>query len=136
MSKKTAIFSILALMLMTYLGTGDIASAFEDKWDQSVKIVLNLSTYGFGTPDQRYAIETMLAKMDRFIKKNNAGEVKESNFVGGGQHIIYIIGPDADRIYSIVEPILKEFPVTRSAVITKRYGDISNPDAREEIINF
>lgn len=133
MSKKN-MFILIPVIIMTLCFVLD--SRAEDRWGQSVKIVLKLSKYGFGTPDQRYAVDNMSTKMDRLVKKNKAGQIQENSSIGSGQHVIYIIGPDADKIYSLIEPVLKEFSVTRGAVITKRYGDQQDAEAREEIVNF
>lgn len=44
----------------------------------------------------------------------------------------YLYGPDADALFAVVAPILRESPLACGAEIRLRYGDVLDDSAREE----
>lgn len=45
-----------------------------------------------------------------------------------GEAVIYLYGPDADRLYTAIEPTLRDAPIPPGSYAVKRYGE---PGARE-----
>jgi hypothetical protein len=50
---------------------------------------------------------------------------------GEGRCVLFMYGPDADRLFAVVEPILKAAPLPREGFAIKRYGDVKDHDAVE-----
>ena len=42
--------------------------------------------------------------------------------VDGSDGTFYMYGPNADRLYKVVEPVLRTIPFMKGAVVTLRYG--------------
>jgi len=45
-------------------------------------------------------------------------------------------GPDADRLFGVVEPILKAAPLARGGFAIKRYGDAKDLNAVEARVDL
>jgi hypothetical protein len=58
---------------------------------------------------------------------SSVGEL-DGNEIGPDGAVIYLYGPDADRLFSTIEPALKSAPVSAGSYAIKRYG---GPGARE-----
>ena len=65
-----------------------------------------------------FALEQMLAEA---IDAARAGEFAGNEF-GENQLTVYAQGPDADRLYAAMEPVLRAFP-PRPAQVVLQYGD-------------
>lgn len=59
----------------------------------------------------------------------------DGNEFGEGEAVLYCYGPDAGRLFAGIEAELRAFPA-RPAYAQHRYGDVSDPDAREQRIDF
>jgi hypothetical protein len=97
----------------------------QPKSDECVLIHLD----GAGLPDQVYqecdlsTLEDMLAEA---IERSHAGEL-DGNEIGPMETTIFTYGPDADRLYRAMEPVLKEYPLSRNARIVIRKGGPGSP---------
>jgi hypothetical protein len=77
--------------------------------------------------------DALLALQDRIaiaIDESVVGEF-DGDLVGQGECILYMYGPDADRLFEAVEPLLKSFALGSSGYAIKRYGDVYDSNARE-----
>jgi hypothetical protein len=96
---------------------------------------LKLSDNEFGTKEEFHRIEDLCDDLKVAIDAHNAG-VFDGNEFGQGEATLYMYGPDADVLFSVVEPVLKGSPLTMGAWAIKRYGEIGDLDANEVRVDF
>ena len=65
------------------------------------------------------------------IEKAKAGEF-DGNEVGGGEQVLYMYGPDAERLFAAVRPVLASLPPPAGSYAVLRWGAADDPKAREE----
>ena len=75
---------------------------------------------------EKYDLSTLEDQLIEAIENNKAGEV-DGNEMGEGFTKIYTYGPDADRLYGVVEPVLRAYPLCRNARIIIRKGGPGSP---------
>jgi hypothetical protein len=51
--------------------------------------------------------------------------------VDGSDGTLYMYGPDADKLFAVVRPLLESTPLLKHVVVTLRYGNVNDPHARE-----
>jgi hypothetical protein len=61
-----------------------------------------------------------------------AGEFDGDEF-GGGECILFMYGPDTDKLFSAIQPIMKDWQALVGGYAIKRHGP---PGARSEKIDF
>lgn len=63
-------------------------------------------------------------KLTSAIEAQRAGEFDGDEVATDGSHeaTLYMYGPDADRLFEVVRPILEATPFMRGASVIKRYG--------------
>ena len=93
-----------------------------------------LSDDEFGGVEER---ESFFALEDRLIDAIAAARVGEldGHEFGGGEAVIYMYGPDGDRLFDSVEAILRAHG-SRPAACTVRYGPAADPTARQRRIDL
>ena len=89
---------------------------------------LRLSNDGFGTDDDRVAIWALEDEMESALAEAPAGELDGDEF-GQGECVLFLYGPNADRLFAVVEPYLKSSPTASGGFAIKRYGDVSDVNA-------
>jgi hypothetical protein len=89
--------------------------------DHCVLAILKLSDDAFGTSDERAAIHALSDQLEHAIASSNAGAFDGDEF-GGGQCTLFMYGPDAERLFSSIESILRVSPVCQGATVIKRFG--------------
>lgn len=71
-------------------------------------------------------LDLLFATEDRLeaaILAAKAGELDGHEIaVDGTDGTFYMYGPDADKLYKAVEPVLRATPFLKGAVVTRRYG--------------
>jgi hypothetical protein len=78
--------------------------------------------FAYGSTDLTRLFE-LEDKIEAAIKRSNVGEYDGHEIAtDGSDGILYMYGPSADRLFEIVEPILKQTDFMQGAVVTKRYG--------------
>lgn len=97
---------------------------------QGVIVYLPLSDNEIGSPDEREALFDLQEQMMQAIADAGAGEF-DGDLWGEGECILYMYGSDADRLFAAIEPLLKSCPLASGGYAVKRYGEASDPDARE-----
>jgi hypothetical protein len=100
----------------------------------AVIIGYSLSDEQHGTVEEREAIFALEDRLAALIDAQKLGE-HDGNEFGGGEAAIYGYGPDAGRLFAGIESELRAFPA-RPASAYLRYGDVSDPDAREQRIDL
>jgi hypothetical protein len=102
----------------------------EPMYQNSVDVYLKLSDDEFGTKEEFNRIEELCDELKAAIDAEKAGEFDGNEF-GQGEATLYMYGPDADTLFSVVGPILKKSPLTMGGWAIKRYGEIGDLDAKE-----
>jgi hypothetical protein len=54
--------------------------------------------------------------------------------VGGRDGSLYMYGPDADKLFAVVKPILQSSTLLKNVVVTLRYGAADDKNARERTV--
>ncbi len=72
-------------------------------------------------------VAAVAEKLRAAIARDSVGELNGVEFGDTGS-TIYINGPDADRIYDVAAPVLRDLHPARGSYVVKRYGQ---PGARE-----
>jgi hypothetical protein len=98
--------------------------------EQAVIVHLRLRDDLFGSPDERTAIEALEDQIELAIDEASAGEFDGNEF-GGGECVLFMYGPDADRLYGVIEPLLKAAPAATGGYALKRYGEADDATAPE-----
>ena len=80
-----------------------------------------------GTQEDLFDFEE---RIEAAITAADAGEF-DGDLIGRGECVLYMYGPDADRLFGVVEPLLRASPLTRGGYAVKRYG-AAGSGAREE----
>lgn len=76
--------------------------------------------YGATDLGPMFALEDRLKKA---IEVANVGEYDGNEIAtDGSEGTLYMYGPDADRLYEVVSPILRKAPFMKGAEAIKRYG--------------
>jgi hypothetical protein len=98
--------------------------------EQAVIVHLRLSDDGFGSFEDREALLALQDQMAGAIENAAAGEFDGDEF-GEGECVLYMYGPDADRLFAAIEPLLKSCSLAAGGYAVKRYGGAGDSDARE-----
>ena len=98
--------------------------------EQAVRVHLQLSDTQFGSPTEREAIGNLSDRLDEAIRTQEAGEFDGDEF-GDGECVLYMYGPDADKLFAVVEPLLRATPLCRGGYAIKRYGQAEDEAARQ-----
>lgn len=74
-------------------------------------------------PKDRVRIRALEYRLETAITRAGVGELGETEFhIDGNDGYLYMYGPDPDRLYGVVSPILKSSRLMTDAEITKHYG--------------
>ena len=103
--------------------------------EQAVIAYLPLTDASFGSECEHELIANLADKLHHAIDDQGVGEFDGEEF-GGGRCVLYMYGPDADRLFRVVEPILKAAPLARGGFVIKRYGDVKDLSAVEAKVNL
>jgi hypothetical protein len=76
--------------------------------------------YGSKNLDALFKLEE---KLEAAITRAKVGEYDGNEIaVDGSDGTLYMYGPDADKLFNIVKPILESTPFMRGAEVRRRYG--------------
>ena len=87
--------------------------------DESQAVIVHFS-YGSRDLSKLFQLED---KLDKAISAAKAG-IYDGNEMAtdGSDGFLYMYGPDADRLFAVVKPILEQTPFMKGATVTKQYG--------------
>ena len=69
------------------------------------------------------------------IAQASAGEFDGNEVsVDGGAHALYMYGPDADRLFAAVQPVLDACPFMQGATVTLRYGPPAGETRERQVV--
>jgi hypothetical protein len=80
-----------------------------------------LASGGFGEVDQRELVYAAEHAMAAATEAASVGEVDGNEF-GGGEAVVYAYEPDADALFKVMEPTLRDLPFRPAHVVLRR-GD-------------
>lgn len=89
----------------------------------------------FGSAAEKQDLMRLENDLEKAIVQAGAGEFDGDEF-GGGKCVLFMYGPDADRLFETVQPILRANALSAAGYALKRYGEASDPGAREEVIRL
>lgn len=81
----------------------------------------SLSAPGFGDSSERNEIHHFANRLADEIERSGAGQYDGDEF-GGGECGLFMNGPDADRLFDVVYPILVGWSKMKGGRVIKRYG--------------
>ena len=88
-----------------------------------------LSTVQTGRADAYAATELTVSQL---IKASGKGEYDGNELaVDGSDGDLYMYGPNADKLFTVVKPLLQSSRLLKSVVVTLRYGAVNDKTARE-----
>jgi len=98
--------------------------------EQAVIVYLPLKDSQFGSQHEREAIAALEYRLEQAVGSASVGEFDGDEF-GGGKCVLYLYGPDAERLFVVIEPVLKSFPAASNGYAIKRFGGAADHDAKE-----
>jgi hypothetical protein len=103
--------------------------------EQAVVVHIPLSNDEFGTEQEQEAAFALEEELEEAVSASGVGEF-DGNELGGGECVFFMYGPNADLLYSLVQPILRVRPIAARGYAIKRYGDADDPDAAEVRVSW
>lgn len=94
--------------------------------EHAVIVFFPLSDDHFGSDPEFDAMAMLSDALEAAINEAGVGEF-DGNELGGGECKLYMYGPDADRLYAAVSPILADSRLVRGGYVVKRYGPAGDP---------
>jgi hypothetical protein len=89
--------------------------------------------YGSTDPEPVFALSDLL---EQAISAADVGEFDGNGLAADGTDgSLYMYGPDADRLFAVVRPILESAPFMRGAQVKLRYGPAGS-GAREQVVSI
>lgn len=89
----------------------------------------------FGSAEEHEAVTVLEDRLTDLIEQADVGEFDGNEF-GEGECVLFMYGPDADRLYLAIEPALKSTPVSSQGYAIKRYGGAEDPGAAEVLVKW
>jgi hypothetical protein len=102
--------------------------------EQAVIVHYNLSGDEHGLTEEREAVFRLEDRLETLIRRHQVGEFDGDEF-GDGEAVLYCYGPDADRLFDVIEQEIRSF-AARPAYATLRYGEAADPSATERRIDL
>lgn len=84
---------------------------------------------GSGLSDETYEkfdVSTLEDQLREVIQNRRLGELDGNEF-GPDEVVIYMYGPDAERLFVAVEPVLRAYPLCREGTVVIRRGPPGSP---------
>jgi hypothetical protein len=102
--------------------------------EHAVIVTYSLSGSAFGEPHERDAVRALQTRLTNAIDTADVGEFDGNEF-GGGNAVLFAYGPDASRLFAVMEPELRAFSA-RPAHAVLRYGEADDPNAIEHRVDL
>ncbi|GAA3064456.1 hypothetical protein Aglo01_55240 [Actinokineospora globicatena] len=90
-----------------------------------------LSGGNFGTDDDRSKVRALEEDIRQAVESAGVGEFDGDEF-GGGKVVLFMYGADADKLFAVVEPILRR-DSSYSGHAVLRYGEPGESTRRREV---
>ena len=105
-------------ILRKLIGKKETSSEPKDEW---IAVYFKLDAGLFGTQEERDLVHMFTDKLDEIIRASGEGVFDGDEF-GNGECGLFMYGPNADRLFDAVEPLLKNWGPLRGGYAIKRYG--------------
>jgi hypothetical protein len=89
--------------------------------EHDVLVKLRLSNRTMGTAAERADIEALAQTLEDAVAAAGVGEFDGDEY-GGGDCTLFFAGPDADRLFAVLQPLLHRHPLGRGATVVMQYG--------------
>jgi hypothetical protein len=109
------------------------ASSPSSGGSHAVLLSIRLGNDEFGEEGEVEAMHALQDLLGDAVTRTRVGELDGDEF-GGGTCTVYMYGPDADRLWDAIAPVLEKHTFRKGSVATKRYGEPG--EGREETINL
>ena len=86
-----------------------------------------MSDNEFGNKEQREAVFEFENRLEAAIGAADAGELDGNEF-GGGEAVLYLYGPDKDRLWAAVESEVRQFPLRPAYALLRAGGPEAAPE--------
>ena len=96
----------------------DRASASPKEW---LAICVRLTGGEYGSDEERDELRRFSRDLNAEVQMHGAGTYDGDEF-GGGEGCLYLYGPNADALFSAIEPLLRSWKPLSGGYATKRYG--------------
>ncbi len=83
-----------------------------------------------GLPEEiyeKYDISTLQDQLREAIVRQEVGEF-DGNEIGPEEATLYMYGADAERLFEVVEPVLRAYPLSREGFVVIRRGPPGSPE--------
>jgi hypothetical protein len=118
------LISILSIFSYTRFRSPRVVNATDEQ-----AVIVNIKVTGeMGNSEERKQIAALEEQLAAVIKESGAGEFDGDEF-GKGACTIYMYGPSAERLFAVVQPVLKKFRAPAGSYVIKRCG---KPGAKQE----
>ncbi|WP_202353919.1 hypothetical protein [Mesorhizobium sp. 113-3-3] len=98
--------------------------------EQAVIVYLRLNDGQFGTLREHEPVRALEERLEQAVGSASVGEF-DGDLFGEGECVLYMYGPDAERLFAVIEPILKSSHVAAGGYAIKRFGEAADPSAKE-----
>ena len=88
---------------------------------ECIAVYFKLETANFGTIEEMQEIHSFAGQLAQTIEASKTG-VYDGDEFGEGECGLFMYGPDADRLFDVVYPLLSSWEKMRGGRIIKRYG--------------
>ena len=102
------------------------------RWDEWIAVYFKISNDEYGTEEERDAIHRFTDKLAEVILESGVGVFDGDEF-GNGECGLFMYGANADRLFNVVEPLLRGWKPLNGGYAIKRYGA---PIGQSERIEF
>lgn len=99
--------------------------------EHAVIVYYKLSDNEYGTEDEREVVYDLEGRLERAIEAAGAGEFDGNEF-GGGKAVLYMYGPDKDRLWDAVEAEARGCRLRPAYALLRAGG----PDAASEQVHL
>jgi hypothetical protein len=90
---------------------------------------------GVNLPDEVYAsydLSTLEDQLIEVINQNRAGEF-DGNGIGDKKTTLYAYGPNADKLFEVMKPVLRAYPLCKSGRVVIRHGSPGSPQTEVKL---
>lgn len=114
-------------LLQKFFGGRKQPAKSGDEW---IAVYFKLSNE-YGTQAERNDVHRFTDKLDKLIRESGAGVFDGDEF-GNGEGGLFMYGPNADSLFSIIEPLLRDWKPLKGGYAIKRYGAPTDQSERIE----
>lgn len=89
--------------------------------EHAVLVHFSLGDEDLGSDGERQAVFELEDRLDQLLASARTGELDGNEF-GGGEAVLYLYGPDKDRLWQTIEPAIRDFPLRPAHALLRPGG--------------